>query len=224
MSVAPPYEIVITDVHASSIAYLPVDDDYLPVVTVVELRPDGKVCYPGVGERHHLNTRLLHLLVIAGIDGNVGDVLMYEPHFHPFPGLLHQKGADLPAAEVLLEVEILHVDMILGIPYILRQGIKLPLTGCNYLYIIVIAHSYLVNTGKQPGKLPVFLPDLLLDIVSEQQILYPVIRTPVELLQEIPVAALEKACAPPVESEHDIAYQPEHRDKAYDQNPRNLPS
>ena len=138
MGVPPADEIVVADVHPARVADLSVNHHYLPVVPVVEQGAQPECGEFRVGERDHLHSGFPHFLEVPRPDVDVGDVFVYETDLHALPCLLHEQLLYHLAALVLLEEEILHMDMMPGIPDVLGQGFELSFARCYDLNSVIV--------------------------------------------------------------------------------------
>ena len=219
MSVSPSEEIVVTYVHSSGVADLSVNDDNLPVVAIVELRQQECI---GVGESYDFHSCLLHFVVIAWPDGDVGYVLMDEPDLDAFACLLHQKVLYAPASVVLEEIEIFEMNMMPGGKNVVDKGFELAPARGDDLYLVVAAYGQPAVAAQQTAELPVAGEYPVFVCISEQQFLGLLPGALVEYIQEFPVTDLEESRFPEIQPEYKVKYESYYRQYAYNQNPGNL--
>ena len=222
MGVPPPDEIVIADVHSAGISDFSVYHHYLPVVAVVELRDEIYERPSRLGELHHFHPGILHFVVVPRTDCNVGDVFMYEPHLHSFPGFLHQHFLDLLAALVLTEIEIFHVDIFLCIPQVLYEQVELPSSGRDDFETVTVRHASGGLCGQKLCESLVFAFYEIVRSMPEQQFMHLCTGPRPEHLNEFPVLLLEEPRLPEVDSHHKIENEADNREQCDDQYPGNL--
>ena len=171
MGVSPPQEIVVADVHSSGVSDFPVNHDNLSVVAVVELGEKVDERPARFREFDDFNAGLHHFIIIRRQDGDIGDVLVYESDLDPFPSLLHQHFLDYLASLVLAEIEILHMDMLLGIPQVFHKKFELPPSGRDYFQFVSVCDTGGAVAGQQISQGSVILLDLFVVLVPEQQLM-----------------------------------------------------
>ena len=219
MCVTPPYEVVVTYVHASCVADLAVDYHDFPVVTVVQLGHEVHQRPSRFCELLHLHAGIFHFVVVLRTDDDVGDILVYESDFHAFTCLLHQHFLDLLAALVLAEIEILHVYGFLGILQVLHQEFKFPVAGSDDFQAVAVSHaSGAVARQKLGERLVVTFYEIVL-LMSEKQSEDLVIGLCPEYLNEFLVLLLEIPRVAEIDADHKIEKQSDYRQNGDNQKP-----
>ena len=219
MRIAPSHEVVIADIHASGIADTPVDYHDLTMVTVVQLRDEIHERPPRLGELLHLDTRLFHLIVILRTDDDIGDILVYEPDLHPFTSLLHQHFLDLLAALVLSEIEIFHVDGLLGIAQILHQQLELTMPRRDDFQTVTVGHACGTVASQKFGKRLVITTYEIVLLVPEKQFEHLVIGLLSEYLDELLMLPLEKPRMAEIDADNEVKQKPHYRQYRDNQKP-----
>ena len=219
MRVPPSDEIIIAYVHSPGVADFAVDDDDLPVVAIIELGEQIHQRPVRLRELFHLDTRLLHLIVILRADGDIGDILVNEPDLDPLAGLLHQHFLDLLASLVLAEIEILHVDVVFRIPQILHQQLELPVSRCDDFHIIAVGHAGRAVGSQQPCQGLVVIPDKVILAMPEKQLPNPSVRPFPEDSDEPPVLYRKVPGLPDIDAHHKVEQESDNRQNRDDQYP-----
>ena len=121
MGIMPNIKVIVTDVHPAGIGYAAVYDNYLTVLLTVEPHDEKRQALTNGCVADNLNSGFLHGLPEFAWNTPCHKTVKEETDLYSLTGFLYEKVPDLPSRGVISKAEILQMNGMTGIPYILHQ-------------------------------------------------------------------------------------------------------
>ena len=161
------FHITQGDIHASNEPCTSINDNHLPVVTIVHLTRKRRE--PHWQERSHLDTFLSHALKETVTHIPAPHIIVYQSYLYSLTSLGNKSITHHVSQGIVFEDIHIQMNMILCRGYLFQQSMKEAVSVSMYLYLAVFERQREVLTDKEVDDRFIFLWQMQVALFYELQ-------------------------------------------------------